>query len=170
MKKRNNKGFVLAEAIISAVFVLGIFTFLIMNIFPLTSKYEKTLKYDNPEDIYFVNTLIDTIEEEQGNNLEQIINNELKESNYKLYKTQDAISFCTDICKSLIDKKYMNISHILLIKVTNGESNTESGPLTRGFKEYLKYFNNQIDSSKSGVAMLVRFENGHYASTFIEEV
>lgn len=55
--KKNNKGFVLAEAIIVSVFVLGMFTYLAMNVIPLISKYERVVNYDNPQEIYLANTL-----------------------------------------------------------------------------------------------------------------
>ena len=57
----NKKGFVLAEAIIVAVFVLGMFTYLAMNIFPLITKYDQANNYDNPNEIYLVNTLYDEL-------------------------------------------------------------------------------------------------------------
>ena len=55
--KKNNKGFVLAEAIIVSVFVLGMFTYLAMNVIPLISRYERVVNYDNPQEIYLANTL-----------------------------------------------------------------------------------------------------------------
>ena len=61
MKKINKKGFALAEAIVVSVFVLGMFTYLAMNIIPLISKYDAVLKYDNPQEIYAANVLYDEV-------------------------------------------------------------------------------------------------------------
>lgn len=61
MKKLNRKGFVLAEAIVVAVFVLGMFTYLAVNIIPLITKYDQALKYDNPQEVYAANILMDEI-------------------------------------------------------------------------------------------------------------
>ena len=61
MKKLNRKGFVLAEAIVVAVFVLGMFTYLAVNIIPLITKYDQALKYDNPQEVYAANILLDEL-------------------------------------------------------------------------------------------------------------
>ncbi len=59
--KKNNRGFVLAEAIVVSVFVLGMFTYLAMNVIPLISKYEKVSNYDNPQEIYLANLFYDEL-------------------------------------------------------------------------------------------------------------
>ena len=48
----NNKGFVLIETIVTSVFVLGLFTFLVANIVPLVGDYELASNYDSIESIY----------------------------------------------------------------------------------------------------------------------
>lgn len=59
--KKNNRAFVLAEAIVVSVFVLGMFTYLAMNVIPLISKYEKVSNYDNPQEIYLANLFYDEL-------------------------------------------------------------------------------------------------------------
>ena len=61
MKKINKKAFALAEAIVVSVFVLGMFTYLAMNIIPLISKYDAVLNYDNPQEVYAANVLYDEV-------------------------------------------------------------------------------------------------------------
>lgn len=65
--KKNNKGFVLAEAIIVSVFVLGMFTYLAMNVIPLISRYERVVNYDNPQEIYLANTLYEEMLDVENN-------------------------------------------------------------------------------------------------------
>ena len=73
--KKNNKGFVLAEAIIVSVFVLGMFTYLTMNVIPLISRYERVVNYDNPQEIYLANTLYEEMLNVEGtNNIKKYIN------------------------------------------------------------------------------------------------
>ena len=73
--KKNNKGFVLAEAIIVSVFVLGMFTYLAMNVIPLISRYERVVNYDNPQEIYLANTLYEEMLDVEGtNNIKNDIN------------------------------------------------------------------------------------------------
>lgn len=59
--KKNNKGFVLAEAIVVAVFVLGMFTYLAMNVFPLITKYDKAINYNDPNEVYLANTFYEEL-------------------------------------------------------------------------------------------------------------
>mgnify|MGYP006955121113 CR=1 FL=1 len=44
MKKIDNKGFVIVETIIVAVFIIGICTFLFANFIPLIGEYERVEK------------------------------------------------------------------------------------------------------------------------------
>ena len=48
----NKKGFVLVEAIITSVFVLGLFAFIIANVLPIIGDYDKERNYDTIESIY----------------------------------------------------------------------------------------------------------------------
>ena len=57
MKKNNEKGFILAEAIVVGVFILSLFTFLFMNIIPLIGKYEAVEKYDTIDSVYNTNMI-----------------------------------------------------------------------------------------------------------------
>ena len=59
--KINKKGFVLAEAIIVAVFIVGIFTYMAMNILPLVSMYETASFYDNSNEMYSISVLYDEL-------------------------------------------------------------------------------------------------------------
>jgi len=59
--KNKKSGFVLAEAIIVAVFVVGLFTYIAINIIPLLNIYKTISNYDNPNEIYAINVLYDEI-------------------------------------------------------------------------------------------------------------
>lgn len=54
MKKLNNKGFVLAETLVVATFVMGIFAIFYNNFYPLMSEYEKRETYDDIDSKYSV--------------------------------------------------------------------------------------------------------------------
>ena len=61
MKKLNKKGFVLAESIVVSVFVLGIFTYLAVNVIPLVTQYDRAINYDNPQEVYAANILAEEL-------------------------------------------------------------------------------------------------------------
>ena len=54
MKRLNNKGFVLAETLVVATFVMGIFAIFYNNFYPLMSEYEKRETYDDIDSKYSV--------------------------------------------------------------------------------------------------------------------
>ena len=52
MKKLNNKGFVLAETMVVAVFIMTIFGIIFINFYPLMAQYEKREFYDDIDSKY----------------------------------------------------------------------------------------------------------------------
>ena len=94
--KKNNKGFVLAEAIIVSVFVLGMFTYLAMNVIPLISRYERVVNYDNPQEIYLANTLYEEMMElETSNNVQNRITMSINNNNNVLKCNDSVNNTCT---------------------------------------------------------------------------
>ena len=52
MKKNSNKGFVLAETLVTTVFLMVIFTMIYTNFYPLIGEYEKRENYDTADGKY----------------------------------------------------------------------------------------------------------------------
>lgn len=52
MKKKKNKGFMLAETLVVTIFVAGILIFLYLQISNLTKSYEQSYKYNTVEGLY----------------------------------------------------------------------------------------------------------------------
>lgn len=63
MKKINQKGFVLAETLVVAVFLMAIFTLIFTNFYPLMGEYEKRETYDDVDGKYAVYWLKRMIED-----------------------------------------------------------------------------------------------------------
>ena len=62
MKKLNNKGFVLAETMVVAVFIMTIFGIIYVNFYPLMAQYERREFYDDIDskyDIYWFKRIIE---------------------------------------------------------------------------------------------------------------
>ncbi len=162
--KKNNKGFVLAEAIIVSVFVLGMFTYLAMNVIPLISRYERVVNYDNPQEIYLANTLYEEMLNVEGiNNIKNDINLSVSVSNnsegekeFKL--TCDRKTFnetCTDS-----DKFYEELGKALKIEAIytyngNGACPTDD----KGLKNYCEYYIKRKNGEKINIkkAFMIKF-------------
>ena len=56
-KKVNKKGFMLVETLIVSVFVMGIFSLLYANFFPLVGEYERYKNYNTVEATYIAHWL-----------------------------------------------------------------------------------------------------------------
>lgn len=169
MIKNKNRGFVLAEAIVVAVFVLGMFTYLAINIFPLISKYDKSLNYDNPNEIYNINVLYDDL---YGSTI-------LKEQAIYTYDNSDKSikcrkdggdaddGLCTDYYKKFIFE-YLNIDTIIIKNVDL--SKNDLNQLDRNTGEYYNYLKKKKIQSK----LIARFkyddENYKFACNDINSV
>ena len=141
--KKNNKGFVLAEAIIVSVFVLGMFTYLAMNVIPLISRYERVVNYDNPQEIYLANTLYEEmVELETSNNVQNRITMSINNNNNVL-KCKDSGSVnntCTGSSEFYEDLgKALKIKAIYTYDTTNN-NDCESIKNDKGLKNYCEYY------------------------------
>ena len=162
MKKMDKNGFVLAEAIVVAVFILGIFTFIGANFFTLLAKYNKVINYDNPEEIYLINTLYDEVklsDEPVANGLYTFndsngtsitCSNELG-SNCSLFRDK--------YYKTLIFN-YLKIKSIYIEKGTR--INNCSNINIRGLREYCIYKKEDFKTSSNQI-YLVQFTNNRFA-------
>ena len=146
--KKNNKGFVLAEAIIVSVFVLGMFTYLAMNVIPLISRYERVVNYDNPQEIYLANTLYEEmLNVEATNNIKTDI--ELSIENTNNGTGDEPNLTCTgskgEICTGSVDfykelGKALKIEAIYTYDTTNLNKNCEGISNDKGLKNYCEYY------------------------------
>ena len=168
MKKINKKGFALAEAIVVSVFVLGMFTYLAMNIIPLISKYDAVLKYDNPQEIYAANVLYDEVL-----NYMNTKHVEYTASNFKDMKFDKSRSLIAidskgenkDYFLELID--YLGIVNTFWLDLDGKCNVTEDdyGTNYRGMRDYCNYLFSKkgLGSKKKCAIFLVEFEDNKFS-------
>ena len=139
--KKNNKGFVLAEAIIVSVFVLGMFTYLAMNVIPLISRYERVVNYDNPQEIYLANTLYEEmVELETSNNVQNRITMSINNNVLKCNDSGSVNNTCTGSSNFYEDLgKALKIKAIYTYDTTNN-CESESIKSDKGLKNYCEYY------------------------------
>ncbi len=137
-KVLNKKGFMLVETLIVGVFIMGIFTLLYTNFFPLIGEYERYKDYDTVESTYIVHWarmialkgLSDASYEEASNV------GYLDISNCYLYTNSDGITSCS---------AFMSVNNISKIYLTPYETTTfkdfvkDNDDFTRSFREYISY-------------------------------
>lgn len=107
MKKFNQKGFVLAETLVVAVFLMAIFTLIFTNFYPLIGEYEKRESYDDVDGKYSVYWLKRMIEDSSYNLTS-------KEENF--FRENSFVRFdCKDISDS--EKREMCVSLVKALEV-----------------------------------------------------
>lgn len=159
MKKMNKKGFVLAEAIVVAVFILGIFTFIGANFFTLLAKYNKVINYDNPEEIYLINTLYDEVKLSDKPVADGLYT--FDDSNGTSITCQGKFggkcAFFNNYYRTLI----FNYLKIKSIYIKQGKIDCSKIDI-RGLREYCTYKKEDFNTSSSKV-YLVQFTNNRFA-------
>ena len=166
MKKIDKKGFALAEAIVVSVFILGMFTYIAMNVLPLISKYDKALNYDNPQEVYAANILYDELNEYYRYNNSTDSNNyyavpvlEKNEDNEVILKIGSE-SIKSQYFTTLLD--YLNIS---LVTKVDGATCTMTARATR---EYCNYLNNRSELKENTTTYLVQFKDYKFSHFTVE--
>jgi len=136
MKKRNiklnNRGFVLLETVIVAVFAISIFTFIYLSVVPLLGQYE-SLSYENNIDVaYKLYHIRDAIYKDD--NFKEIVN-----ENYKRISSNDFndSSYYNSLTNYLFDNSDYEIIYVRkLAERVNGVISGLS--VSKGYGEYIK--------------------------------
>lgn len=103
MKKLNNKGFVLAETLVVATFVMGIFAIFYNNFYPLMSEYEKRETYDDIDSKYSV-FWIKRLIQHNSYNATNMINNVNSNGFYRFTCNDIMDADRKNMCVALLEK------------------------------------------------------------------
>lgn len=150
--KKNNKGFVLAEAIIVSVFVLGMFTYLAMNVIPLISRYERVVNYDNPQEIYLANTLYEEMLNVENINSDSDIELSIENTDNGSEVEPNLTCTRTGACTGSDDfytklGKALKIEAIYTYDTTNPNKNCKSISNDKGLRNYCEYYTKRKDKA-----------------------
>ena len=171
----NKNGFVLAEAIVVSIFVIGMVSYIAINMLPLISKYEKVSNYDELQQIYLINDLYDDIKVRNVTPEEGIY--KFSRKNVSAGDTDDVMCtkvdtsgdsiFCNEIGFKTFIYKYLNIEEIVVGNVTTVNRKN----LSRSMREYYNYYLNTYKKNETGGfndlnsnEMLVKFQDNTFAS------
>ena len=141
--RKNNKGFVLVESIVAAVFVLGLSTFLILNLVPLISVYEETFNFDTADSKYDAHLVRKMLLMDESCKVEKILS--FGTQKYHYFQDKDICAFLShsNYCNMLLSDDYLNVKEIILTTYSAtplkqiSESDLES--FSRPLQDYIKY-------------------------------
>lgn len=160
MNKMNNKGFLLAESLIVATFVLTVLIYLFSQFKNLMIEYKKTYQYNTVEDIYNLGSV--------GKYINQ--NGIALNDNQYLYKNND----CTDeipneekiTFKNMADS--MNLDYLIFAD-SNIEKVKESVMVfDQDMQDFIERISTNIIEGKG--RLLAKFKNGNFATIIIEKI
>ncbi len=167
------RGFILAETIITAVFVMTLFTFFFASIFPLKGEYDRRKNYDDIDTLYAANYARDFILEYWPDNMyPSNPKDELSSTDVREITCSNSLdqAKCNDLMTAFgITKIYLTPFSI------ENENDIIGSTLSRSFTEYIKYmpsFTNdyqQVIYSEDYRVIIEREKNGelYYANTEI---
>jgi len=155
MKKRNNKGFLLAETLIVSSFISISLVYLFIQFRNITTNYGNTLKYDNVNGMYILSNFKSYLED---NNLDLLSSKTLyeKKSFYDLTTCSNEIFTDTSYCNQFIISG--DIKKLIYIP-ENGASLNET--ISLSFQKYIKSI---IVPSSEMYVIAAEFNDGSFSS------
>ena len=136
-----------------------------MNIFPLITKYEKAINYDDPNETYLINVLYDELASAiDVNNLEKGVYSFASPGICKKNNSNcnaDNI-FNDDYYKKLL-VDHMKAKNMLVYKgVADVIDTWKNNYMSRGMREFFKYSKNRFEVDTT-MKILIEFQNGNFA-------
>lgn len=134
----NQNGFILVETLIVGVFIMGIFSLLYTNFFPLIGEYERYKDYDTVESTYIAHWARVIALKGLSNASYDTAKNTgyLDISDCSLYTNSNALSDCsTFVTMNNISKIYLTPYSTVSFKNFVKDNNSFS----RSFREYISY-------------------------------
>lgn len=178
MKKLNNKGFLMAEAIVVGVFIMTLFTFIYTNMVPLISKYESATSYDDVSAVFDANQIRNMIfldiERNPTNGTADKIFGGLATKTYILY---DGASICDQLasanyCQTLFNNKHLNVDAIIVTSYKTTAIKTLKSDFNRAVGDYIEYipeYTSSVGSSfDSYKRLIISFKDGRMANIEIK--
>lgn len=171
----DNRGFVIVETIIVAVFIIGICTFLFANFIPLIGDYERISTYDDLDSKYKTHEIRKFI-------LREITNNNDKKSiftsavsnnfDYRIYSREDFCSKFTNVryCNKLLGEYFIDVKEIVVMpfKLTNVKqrikNDTNASRVLKEYIEYLPKYNKYSSEYDNYYRIVVVFNDGNIAN------
>lgn len=160
MLKLNNKGFVLVETLISAVFIMSIFSIIYVNFYPIMAEYEKREAYDDVDGKYATYWIKKMIQSGSVS-FDGAISTDITNNKYHKFQCTDidptdvtALNYCNELFSEFEvakdDAGKLNI-YITSYKIGNRNDMNDKnnfkgvveenagGDFTSGFQDYVSY-------------------------------
>lgn len=137
----NKKGFVLVETIITSVFVLGLFAFIVANVLPIIGEYEKASEFDSIESIYDAHMIRKMILKSDEQKVAKLLTLPTEEGkNYYLFDKDDICVYLSNenYCRTLLSRSFLDVKEIVITSYDIKDGFVRSSKsFDRGLREYI---------------------------------
>lgn len=165
----NKKGFVLVETIVTAVFVLGLFAFIIANILPLIGDYDRIRDYDSVQSIYDAHLIRKMILKSDATRTYNLVNFPSGQD-YYIFEGTDICYYLSNknYCMKLLSRDYLDVRKIIITTFNTSSIKSKASTFDRGMAEYIKrmpkYNNAPLQSYSYQRRIIVEFNDGRFAN------
>lgn len=152
---KNNKGFMLVEALVMSMVVIGTLTFMYIQFQNISRSYEKSFNYNTITDLYITNEVKNYL---INNSLVDTYKNEVDNNTSKYIKIGDI----TD--SSFVElKEKGQIKTVILANESLSElKGKKTKDLSEKFNDFINYL--KVDKEGNGYRLLIEFNDDTYAS------
>lgn len=158
--KKNNKGFMLVEALVMSMVVIGTLTFMYIQFQNISRSYEKSFNYNTITDLYITNEVKN-----------YLINNNLLDT----YKGKVTASFTkytiiddiTDSNFEMLKFKGQVKTILLTDESLSGLKGKKTNTLSEKFNDFINYL--KVDKEEGKYRLLIEFNDDTFASLKIGE-
>ena len=158
MKKMNKKGFMLAETLIVATFLVTILLFIYIQFNNITKTYDNSFKYNTVNGLYNAKNIIKYISTDGVGNLKE----ELSKQGLKFINITDCSNLyfsSLEYCKVLMDSS--NVKTVLFTKENLSILKTSNDLLDQTIIDFINY----IDYTETdGYRIIIEFNDNTFAS------
>lgn len=133
--KKNNKGFMLAEAVVSGTVIITSMIILYSTFNNLYAKYKEKNNYYNIDAIYATEEMIDYL---MNYNFEEFINEKIGGNKYYVL-IDESTCYDGEVCEKLRDLYNVNKMIIAEYDKSRLESDVQSLSINQSFKDYIDY-------------------------------
>lgn len=152
---KNNKGFMLVEALVMSMVVIGTLTFMYIQFQNISRSYEKSFNYNTITDLYITNEVKNYL---INNCLVDTYKNEVDNNTSKYIKIGDI----TDSSFVELKEKGQIKTVILANESLSGLKGKKTKDLSEKFNDFINYL--KVDKEGNGYRLLIEFNDDTYAS------
>ena len=155
--KKNNQGFMLVEALIMSVVVIGVLVFMYVQFQNISTSYDKSFSYNTVNNLYITHELKTFLND---NNYLEEIKEDIASSGTKYVNIADYS------ITSVVWSELKNRGNVKTILIADESLSSLKGRRTSGLSEKFNDFINylKVDKEENKYRILVEFNDDTYAS------